>query len=113
MNHRTSLAEQDIDVDLPGKVDREDRAMWFRAIGNSFRALIEVITSMVAPGLAAGRAASGALASRRYRQCDPSASGYCCLRIVYPDEWETGIIKFPGCAVSRQPSGKESEHGAA
>jgi hypothetical protein len=107
------LAEQDSDVDWPGKVDHEDRAMRLEAMGNGFRVLIEVITSMVAPGRAANRAASSAFVSQQYRQCDPRASGYCCLRIVYPEELETGIIKFPGYAVSRQPFGMGSEHGAA
>ena len=112
MNYRTGFAEQDSDVDLSGKVDHEDRAMQLEAMGNGVRVLLEFMTR-VAPGRAASRAASSGFVSQQYQQCDPRASGYCCLRIVYPEELETGIIKFPGYAVSRQPFGMGSEHGAA
>ena len=87
--------------------------MQLRAIGNGIRVLIKVITRMVGPGLATSRVPSGTLVSREYRQCDPRASGPCCLRIVYPDERETGIIRFPGYAVSRQTFWVEPDHGAA
>jgi hypothetical protein len=87
--------------------------MWFRAMGGSLRIFIKAITTIVTPGAATRGVHSESLASKHYRQCDPSASEHCCLRIVYPDERDTGIIKFPGYAVSRQTSRMESEHGAA
>lgn len=87
--------------------------MQLQAIGHGFRVLIKVIAWMLAPVLATSRVSSGAPVSRPYRQCDPSASGNCCLRVIYPDEEETGIIRFPGYASSRPTARVGTDHGAA
>ena len=78
--------------------------MCLTALCQVSRKLLEMMTRVFSGGLFTSQVPTGPFESRSYRQCDPRAPRQSCLRIVYPHEPRTGIIKFPGPAASRPMS---------